>query len=504
MDQSVMRRFPQALVLFASCFSLAKSTDKELWPLQKFKSSSIETPFMNVTKMGPTEPGFLFLAPDDTIHETGYPSIYSDDGQLIWRGPSGNYSALQPQILNNEPVIAYWSGDVSPGFGFGAITIVNSSYDEIHRVTLDCKTENFVTIYDPMTFASCIDIHESEITDNGTILVTAVNVTQADLTAIGGPKDGWIQDALVYEIDIKTNEVLFRWSAYEHIDQVPLEDVHAPLEGSGGNKTDPYGYPHLNSVAKYGDSYLVSSRYMCSLFFIASNGSVTWHLHGRTGGDFELGLDTTFCYQHDARFKFQSDERVLISLHNNEQTSFTGYTSLTTGMVLDVELQGSKRVTLKSRMWDATEPVYAESQGSYQSLGNGHVLQQHGATPKIEEYDENGAIVMRARFGYDNTMQAYRAYRYPWVGRPASKPDVVACLDGKSGKTVVYISWNGATDVEYWKVYSGSVVKVTALRNGFETTILVDGLTSGDSVVVEVGGGVGDGMRSESTTVTHC
>ena len=173
-------------------------------------------------------------------------------------------------------------------------------------------------------------------------------------------------------------------------------------------------------------------------------------------------------------------------------------------MVLDVELQGSKRVTLKSRMWDATEPVYAESQGSYQSLGNGHVLQQHGATPKIEEYDENGAIVMRARFGYDNTMQAYRAYRYPWVGRPASKPDVVACLDGKSGKTVVYISWNGATDVEYWKVYSGSVVKVTALRNGFETTILVDGLTSGDSVVVEVGGGVGDGMRSESTTVTQC
>ena len=274
-----MRRFSQALILFASCFSLASSEDKELWPLQRFKSSSIEAPFMNVTKMGLTEPGFLFLTPDDTIREEEYPAIFSDDGQLIWRGPSGNYSALQPQILDNEPVIAYWSGDVSRGFGFGAITIINSSYDEIHRVTLDCEAENFVTVYDPMRFASCIDIHESEITENGTILVTAVNVTQADLSAIGGPKDGWIQDALVYEIDIKTNEILFRWGAYEHIDQAPLRDVHAPLEGSGGNKTNPYGYPHLNSVAKYGDSYLVSSRYMCSLFFIASNGSVTWHLH---------------------------------------------------------------------------------------------------------------------------------------------------------------------------------------------------------------------------------
>jgi hypothetical protein len=45
------------------------------------------------------------------------------------------------------------------------------------------------------------------------------------------------------------------------------------------NKTDPYGYPHLNAVYKYGDDYLVSSRYMCSVFFIAPNGTLIWHLH---------------------------------------------------------------------------------------------------------------------------------------------------------------------------------------------------------------------------------
>lgn len=146
MGLSAMGRFSQALILFASCFSFANSADEELWPLQKFKSSSIQTPFMNVTKMGTTEPGYLFLTPRDIIRETGHPAIFSDDGQLIWQGPNGNYSALQPQVLKDEPVIAYWSGDVSRGFGFGGITIVNSSYDEIHRVTLDCKAENFVTI----------------------------------------------------------------------------------------------------------------------------------------------------------------------------------------------------------------------------------------------------------------------------------------------------------------------------------------------------------------------
>jgi hypothetical protein len=237
---------------------------------------------MNVTKMGQSEPGYLFFTPHDILRETGHPTIYSDDGQLVWQGASGNYSGLQPQMLNGEPVIAYWSGYAGEGFGFGHISILNSSYDEIHHVTLSCQEQNFVTVYDPMTFNSCIDIHESQITENGTILVTAVNVTQADLSSIGGEKDGWIQDGLIYEIDIATNEILFRWSAHNHIGQVPLADVRAPLEGSGGsgvNSTYPYGYPHLNAIYKYGDDYLVSSRYMCSVFFIAQNGTVIWHLH---------------------------------------------------------------------------------------------------------------------------------------------------------------------------------------------------------------------------------
>ncbi|KAJ5690407.1 hypothetical protein N7462_004799 [Penicillium macrosclerotiorum] len=507
MRQSIMARLPQALALFMSCLGMtaAQSSEESLWPLQTYHSSSIQTPFMNVTKMGQTEPGFLFFSPEDIFRGSGYPAIYSDDGQLVWQGSNGSYSGLQPQMLDDEPVIAYWTGYAGEGFGFGHISILNSSYDEIHRVTLNCKEENFVTVFDTMEFDSCIDIHESQFTADGTILVTAVNVTQANLSSVGGPKDGWIQDGLIYEIDIKTNKIKFRWSAYEHIDEAPLSYVYAPLgasgAGSGVNRTDPYGYPHLNAIYKYGDDYLLSSRYMCSVFFIAPNGTLNWHLHGRTGGDFNLGLGTSFCYQHDVRFESQSAERVTLSMHNNDNSDFTGHTSLTTGLVLDVELQGSKEVTLKSRMWDAAEPVYAESQGSYQALGNGHVLQDHGATPKIEEYDENGTIVMRARFGYDNTMQTYRAYRYPWTGRPSTKPDAVACPNGKNGKTAVYVSWNGATDVESWKVYSGSKVKQTAVRNGFETTILVDGLSESDTIVVEAVGGVGDGTRSHSVTV---
>ncbi|KAJ5832761.1 hypothetical protein N7474_001072 [Penicillium riverlandense] len=508
MSRSTLARLPQALALFASCFSVgtaqfgaAPADASSLWPLQTFKSSPVQAPFMNVTKMGQTEPGYLFLTPEDISRSTGYPAMYADDGQLVWRGAEGNYSALQPQMLDGEPVMVYWSGFAGLGFGFGAISILDTSYREIHRVTLDCKSQNFVTVFEPMQFESCIDLHESQFTDDGTILVTAVNVTRADLSAIGGPKDGWIQDGLVYEIDIKTNEILFRWSAHEHVKELPLSNVYAPLEGQGHSLTDPFGYPHLNSIHKYGDDYLVSSRYMCSIMLIAPNGTLIWHLHGRTGGDFTLGLGTSFCYQHDPRFESQSPERITMSLHNNDNTEFTAHTSLTTGLVLDLELTGSKVASLKSRMWDAAEPVYANSQGSYQRLGNGHTLQDHGATPKIEEYDAEGAIVMRARFGYDNTMQTYRTYRYPWVGRPTTKPDAVACPLEHSGKTAVYVSWNGATDVHSWNVHSGSKVVQSALKNGFETSIWVDGLSSGQSIVVEAVGGVGDGTRSKSVTV---
>ena len=193
-------------------------------------------------------------------------------------------------------------------------------------------------------------------------------------------------------------------------------------------------------------------------------------------------------------------------MHNNNNNLFIAQTSISTGLVLDIDLQGPKKkeVTVRRQLWDPADPVYVLAQGNYQVLENGHVLLGHGTTPKIKEYDENGAVVMSARFGYDYTMLAYRIFRAPWVGRPATKPDVFACKSSNEwGGTgvAVYVSWNGATDVQAWRVYSGSEVKKTAVRNGFETRIPVDGLEGSDSVVVEAVGGVGDGTRSRAVAV---
>jgi hypothetical protein len=67
----------------------------------------------------------------------------------------------------------------------------------------------------------------------------------------------------------------------------------------------------------------------------------------------------------------------------------------------------------------------------------------------------------------------YRAYRFPWHGRPRDRPVVVVAGD------TAYSSWNGATEVRRWQVFAGPAVgrlqPVQAVaKNGFETPIRLD------------------------------
>jgi hypothetical protein len=75
--------------------------------------------------------------------------------------------------------------------------------------------------------------------------------------------------------------------------------------------------------------------------------------------------------------------------------------------------------------------------------------------------------------------ESYRSYRLPWVGLPASRP-VVAAADEPGAGTDAYMSWNGATEVAEWELFSGAspttLVSVGRKpRTGFETMIVSPG-----------------------------
>jgi hypothetical protein len=160
------------------------------------------------------------------------------------------------------------------GFGYGSIHFLNQSYEEIHRVTLSDDNLNFESALGPR-FPSYVDVHEDAITNRGSVMVTAYNVTRADLRSVGGPQDGWVHDSQFYEIDIASNKVLFSWSALDHLN---LSHSAVPLAGAGHNQSNPWDFAHLNSVMRYGEDYVLSAHGYCSVYAIDSKGNIKWTL----------------------------------------------------------------------------------------------------------------------------------------------------------------------------------------------------------------------------------
>ena len=109
---------------------------------------------------------------------------------------------------------------------------------------------------------------------------------------------------------------------------------------------------------------------------------------------------------------------------------------------------------------DPSDPIYDDSQGSTELLGNGNIFLDYGQIPVIKEFGPNspaGAdIRWSARFGADNLVQSYRGFKQEWHATPKGSPNltVIKATD-TNGCSTGYVSWNGATDVTAWNIYEG-------------------------------------------------
>ncbi|KAI8960637.1 ASST-domain-containing protein [Daldinia sp. FL1419] len=471
-----------------SLHAVLVSAENYTWPWQTYKSSSAEPPLLKISKSGPTSPGYLFFNQNGEYAHNYSLFIMSDDGELVWQSGYGDYSAFRTQTFEGKPVLTFFNGvslGEPYGWGHGIVQILDDSYTSIYNVSLTLDEGNFLTIpeLDPNQLASYLDIHESQITAQDTILVTLYNVTKYDLSS---------------------------WSALEHDDQIPISNVQQfyPVADFGRNQTIPYGYFHINSVDKFEDgSYLISSRYYCSIFKISKNGTVEWTLQGQTGGDFELDGKLSFCYQHDARIRREFGSVVQISLFDNANSEIVSGVNQTKGVFLTLDTKTMK-AKLDHAYVDPQDAVYAFSQGNVQLLEDGHVIMGYGSTPKIREFSPDGTTLMTAQFGPgDGLIFSYRAYRLPWVGRPKTPPSVVACNNEASNSTKVYISWSGATEHKFWKVFTGHdnssfTLQSEVERTGFETVATIPGqvpFVRVEAQGVGVAGGVSHVVSPQNT-----
>lgn len=297
------------------------------------------------------------------------------------------------------------------------------------------------------------DIHEFHITPDDTALMTIYYPQPADLTSFGGPEHGWLLDSIFQEVDIDSGELIFEWRASDHI------TIDSTMRSSldtdeGKSPTSGFDYFHINSIDKdHLGNYIISARHTHQILCISPQGETLWVLGGKYNvfTDLSLGRATDFAWQHHARWYGNNT----LSFFDNSKSTTTGdsdHTDHSRGLLLRLDTD-SKTAEVLHDYYDAAHPKLASSQGSMQMMDNsGHVLVDYGFLPAWTEFSLAGDVLCDVhlapaiiwKFGMVTSYRAFKATQ--WVGRPRYAPKThFRPADG-----VLYVSWNGATEVDKW------------------------------------------------------
>jgi hypothetical protein len=386
-----------------------------------------------------TAPGYIFVAPKKDVEQAG-PLILDNRGRVVWFGPLDTHAVtdFRVQYYRGRPVLTWWHGRPDEGDGESGYSI----YDDSYRLITHVQPGNGLLG----------DIHEFKITRRDTALMTFVRQVRV--------KGRRVLEGGFQELDLRTRRVLFEWHSIDHVRLVESY-YHLPRDPDG-----LYDYFHINSVdVEPGGNFLVSARNTHTIYKISRRtGRILWRLGGKRS-DFALGRSARFAWQHDARRVPNGN----LSLFDNSAGPQVRKQSR--GLILHLNL--THRVATVVRTFVHRPPLVSVDQGNLQRLPNGDFLAGWGHQPRFTEFGPRGTIRFDGRFGRGR-VDSYRAYRFPWTGRPTRPPAVA-----RTGRTL-YVSWNGATEVRKWRLLGGADKKslrpvLTVARNGFETAIPIRG-----------------------------
>jgi hypothetical protein len=420
--------------------------------VQSFYSrADLHPPTVTVTAQSPAvAPGFEFVAPYAGAGQAG-PMILDQSGALVWFRPlPANVFAtdLRVQEYLGKPVLTWWQGDVSVhGYGIGEGVIADQAYADIAHV----RAGNGVHV----------DLHELQLTKQGTALVTAYDPILCDLSADGGGSYDGVTDGLLQEIDVKTGLVMFQWTSLDH---VAIDETYANARNT--TAAEPFDFFHINSINLDQDgSLLISARNTWTAYDLdPHSGEILWRLGGKQSS-FAMGPGTQTAYQHDPRQLASG----AISIFDNGASPAVH--SQSRGIVLALDGQNAT-ATLQTQIVHPP-PLLADSQGDFQALENGDWFVGWGQVPDFSEFSAAGALLFDAHF--PTHTQSYRDLRFAWTGTPGNAPAFALRPSAGGGRTV-YASWNGATLVGSWRVLSGPSARslgaiAQVARTGFETPI---------------------------------
>ena len=245
---------------------------------------------------------------------------------------------------------------------------------------------------------------------------------------------------------------------------------------------------HLNSIDKSSSGdYLISARFTDALYLISGqDGHIIWRLGG-TQSDFVM--DFNFSRQHDARIISQNETVTELNFLDNAWDggeTEDSWATANTSSLLVVALYTSMspmQATLIAQ-YERPDGKHTFGRGSMQLLPSGNYLGGWGDNAYITEHTPASGLVYEAALESDRFAN-YRAYKFNFTSRPTDWPSAKAFASVTSlgdNTTVVYVSWDGATEVSSWKFYAAAdtdddvgFLIGNAPKAGFETSRVLEG-----------------------------
>jgi len=351
--------------------------------------------------------GDIFVSPfgDAETYANGA-EILDQSGNVVWfhQVPAGEEAAdFRVQTYQGQPVLTFWQGVGAGGHGVGVDYIYNAQYQKIGEV----KAGN----------GQSADVHEFDITPQGTALIPVYYETTADLTSIGGPSNQKILNEAVQEIDIATGQVLFEWNAEDH---VPFSQSEQPLPAS---PTEAWDWFHMNAIKPDGNGdLLVDARDTWTFYDVnRQTGDINWQVGGKASSFTQLAAPGQSLNNAGDLFAWQHDPE---PLGNYEFTVFDDESAgkANTGIeaVQNLGLARAERIKIDpfagtvtlEQTWNQPEGLVASSQGNAQTTGDGNLFVGWGNLPYFSEFDQSGDLLFNAQF--PTGVNSYRAYLFPW------------------------------------------------------------------------------------------
>ncbi|KAJ2896453.1 ASST-domain-containing protein [Zalerion maritima] len=369
--------------------------------------------------------------------------LRSDDLSLVYADFESGFpivSGAQIQNVAGEDSLTFYQGVRERTYGNGVGMVLDKSYGIRYEVLpIDAETDRGV------------DEHEFWATEEGSVIVEVYETVEGvNLTSVGGPEVGKIVDSTFQEINPATGEKLFEWRARDHFD---IGDGYFVWNEERDAELGFEGF-HMNSVSKVDGNYLISSRHFSLIALLdGTTGEIIWVMGGKLN-DFQdvspEGTALNFAFQHQARIH-AGDQ---LTLFDNHQLANARGCTVNCSRAMRLQLdEEAMTVDLVSEYFHPAG-LGSIAMGSHEELESGNVLVSWGSNPTITEHKESGEAVMDIRLEpLTGSMRAfyggngpYRAFKMDWEGTPSWAPGIA--VEGDH----VYVSWNGATEVDRWAV----------------------------------------------------